>query len=128
MDDVCRRVQQEVLGYRGRKGDPLYGIRRLLLVVPSASMSEAEFAPRRPGAGDRFDEVGAAWTATELLRAVYGAGRRVRCSAGAGPDGPATDRTGGGNGSEGADEATATRSEPPTGGTQIETAEFFRTK
>nr|WP_311201122.1 transposase [Brachybacterium paraconglomeratum] len=30
VDDVRRRVQQETLGYRGRKGDPLYGIRHLL--------------------------------------------------------------------------------------------------
>lgn len=30
VDDVRRRVQQETLGHRGRKGDPLYGIRHLL--------------------------------------------------------------------------------------------------
>ena len=28
--EVCRRVQQEILGYRGRAGDPLYQIRLLL--------------------------------------------------------------------------------------------------
>lgn len=31
IDDVRRRVQNETLGHRGRKGDPLYAIRRLLL-------------------------------------------------------------------------------------------------
>lgn len=31
IDDVRRRVQQETLGHRGRTGDPLYGIRRVLL-------------------------------------------------------------------------------------------------
>ena len=31
IDDVRRRVQQDTLGHRGRKGDPLYGIRRVLL-------------------------------------------------------------------------------------------------
>ena len=31
IDDVRRRVQQDTLGHRGRSGDPLYGIRRLLL-------------------------------------------------------------------------------------------------
>jgi len=31
LDDVRRRVQQATLGHRGRKGDPLYAIRRLLL-------------------------------------------------------------------------------------------------
>lgn len=29
--EVRQRTQQEVLGHRGRKGDPLYGIRHLLL-------------------------------------------------------------------------------------------------
>lgn len=31
VDEVRRRVQHQELGHRGRKGDPLYGIRRLLL-------------------------------------------------------------------------------------------------
>ena len=31
IDDVRRRVQQDTLGHRGRRGDPLYGIRRVLL-------------------------------------------------------------------------------------------------
>jgi transposase len=30
VDDVRRRVQQDTLGHRGRKGDPLYGIRTIL--------------------------------------------------------------------------------------------------
>ena len=30
VNDVRRRVQQATTGHRGRKGDPLYGIRRLL--------------------------------------------------------------------------------------------------
>lgn len=30
VDDVRRRVQRETTGHRGHKGDPLYGIRRLL--------------------------------------------------------------------------------------------------
>ncbi len=33
IDDVRRRVQNEALGHRGRKGDPLYDVRRLLLVA-----------------------------------------------------------------------------------------------
>ena len=33
IDDTRRRVQQETLGHRGRTGDPLYGIRRLLLLA-----------------------------------------------------------------------------------------------
>jgi len=31
VDEVRRRVQNDTLGHRGRKGDPLYGIRRVLL-------------------------------------------------------------------------------------------------
>jgi len=31
-DDARRRVQQDELDHRGRKGDPLFGIRRLLLL------------------------------------------------------------------------------------------------
>ena len=30
VDDVRRRIQQQTLGHRGRKGDPLYGIRNVL--------------------------------------------------------------------------------------------------
>ena len=30
VDDVRRRIQQETLGHRGRKSDPLYGIRHVL--------------------------------------------------------------------------------------------------
>ncbi len=74
VDDVRRRVQQEVLGHRGRKGDPLYGIRRLLL-VGAERLGERGRVRIAAGlaAGDRFDEVGAAWTAKELRRAVYAA-------------------------------------------------------
>lgn len=74
VDDVRRRVQQEVLGHRGRKGDPLYGIRRLLL-VGAERLGERGRVRIAAGlaAGDRFDEVGATWTAKELLRAVYAA-------------------------------------------------------
>ena len=63
VDDVRRRIQQETLGHRGHKDDPLYGIRRLLLT------GEERLSPRgreriRAGlaAGDRHDEVWYAWT------------------------------------------------------------------
>jgi hypothetical protein len=32
--DVHRRVQQDKSGHRGRSGDPLYGIRRVLRAAP----------------------------------------------------------------------------------------------
>ena len=43
LDEVRRRVQQDTLGHRGRKGDPLYQIRNLL----RASHTQAHPAPTR---------------------------------------------------------------------------------
>ncbi len=72
IDDVRRRVQQETLGHRGRKADPLYRIRRRLL---AAHERLGEHAWSRVVAllelGDRAGEVGAAYMAKELLREVY---------------------------------------------------------
>ena len=34
VDEVRRRVQQQTLGHRGRKGDPLYGVRNILRGAP----------------------------------------------------------------------------------------------
>jgi transposase len=33
LDEVRRRVQQETLGHRGRKSDPLYRARKLLVLA-----------------------------------------------------------------------------------------------
>ena len=49
VDDERRRLQQELLGHRERKGDPLYGIRRLLLVGAERRDSGAATHRRRPG-------------------------------------------------------------------------------
>lgn len=78
IDDVRRRVQQETLGHRGRSGDPLYGIRRLLLCADER-LDDRGRARMMAGlaAGDRWGEVGAAVLAKELLRAVYAAGSRA---------------------------------------------------
>lgn len=72
VDDVRRRTQQETLGHRGRSGDPLYGIRRLLLVA-GENLDERGWARLQRGldAGDRWGEVGAALLAKELLREVF---------------------------------------------------------
>ena len=74
VDDVRRRTQQETLGHRGRKGDPLYGIRRLLLVA-GENLDDRGWARLQRGldAGDRWGEVGAALLAKELLRSVFSA-------------------------------------------------------
>jgi hypothetical protein len=50
-----RRVQQDALGHRGRKGDPLYGIRRTLqigaehLTDKQAARLDAKLRAGEPG-------------------------------------------------------------------------------
>jgi transposase len=74
VNDVRRRVQQDQLGHRGRKADPLYGIRRLLLRTWS-NLNERGWERLRAGlaAGDPDGEVAAVWLARELLAEVYAA-------------------------------------------------------
>jgi transposase len=74
VDQVRRRTQQATLGHRGRKHDPLYQIRKLLLTAQEQLTGRGR-ARLRAGlaAGDRFGEVAAAWQGKELLRAVYAA-------------------------------------------------------
>ena len=75
IDDVRRRVQQHTLGHRGRKHDPLYRIRRVLLTADER-LGEDRFQWMRTllDAGDPDGEVAAAWVAKELLRDVFAAG------------------------------------------------------
>jgi transposase len=74
VDQVRRRTQQATLGHRGRRHDPLYRIRKLLLTAQEQLTSRGR-ARLRAGlaAGDPGGEVGAAWQGKELLRAVYAA-------------------------------------------------------
>ena len=74
VDQVRRRTQQALLGHRGRKDDPLYRIRQLLLTAAEQLTSRGR-ARLRAGltTGDRFGEVTAAWQGKELLRTVYAA-------------------------------------------------------
>ena len=76
LDDTRRRVQQDVHGHRGHKGDPLYGVRRLLLVAHERlsgwGWSRIRAALDHPR-GDPFDEVWSAYLAKEMLREVYAA-------------------------------------------------------
>jgi transposase len=74
VDQVRRRTQQATLGHRGRKPDPLYRIRKLLLTAAEQLTSRGR-AQLRAGlaAGDPGGEVVAAWQGKELLRAVYAA-------------------------------------------------------
>jgi transposase len=76
IDDVRRRVQQTTFGHRGRKHDPLYRIRRTLLVAHERlSDPQQERVVRLLLTGDPHGEVAAAYLAKELLREVYAARR-----------------------------------------------------
>ena len=72
LDKVRRRVQQEMLGHRGRKDDPLYRIRKLLL-VGFERLEEQPHERMLLGLrfGDPEDEVLGAWLAKESVREVY---------------------------------------------------------
>lgn len=72
VDEVRRRVQQQTLGHRGRAGDPLYGIRRLLL-TGEERLTERGRQRLHAGlaAGDPHQEVWYAHIVKEQLRAVY---------------------------------------------------------
>jgi transposase len=72
LDDVRRRTQNDTLGHRGRKADPLYRIRRRLLAGHDR-LDAVGFARVLAwlDAGDPEGEVGAAYLAKELLRDTY---------------------------------------------------------
>jgi transposase len=72
VDQTRRRTQQATLGHRGRRYDPLYRIRKLLLTA-AEQLTQRGRVRLRAGlaAGDPGGEVAAAWQGKELLRAVY---------------------------------------------------------
>jgi transposase len=72
IDNTRRRVNQELLGHRGRKADPLYRIRRVLL-TGAERLSDKAWARLNEGLrmGDPDDEVLDAWLAKEKTRDVY---------------------------------------------------------
>jgi transposase len=72
LDRVRRRVQNETLGHRGPKTDPLYRIRKLLL-TGSERLDEHGHDRLLLGlrVGDPHDEVLGAWLAKESVRDVY---------------------------------------------------------
>lgn len=74
VDDVRRRVQHDTLGHRGRKADPLYRIRRLLLRA-GGRLGQNGFDRLIAGlaAGDPDGEVADAFVAKERLRDFYAA-------------------------------------------------------
>ena len=72
VDQVRRRVQQDTFGHRGRSGDPLYGIRRVLRRGHDHH-SDRSWTRLLAGLdlGDPNGEVAAAWIAAQELRLLY---------------------------------------------------------
>jgi transposase len=83
VDEVRRRVQQQIHGHRGRKHDPLYGIRTILR-CGAENLTDRQRARlnRAIMADERHDEVYVAWQCAQQLRSAYKAsntadGRRI---------------------------------------------------
>jgi hypothetical protein len=72
LDTVRRRVQNETLGHRGRKHDPLYRIRKIML-TGAERLDERGHDRMLLGLrfGDPHDEVLGAWLAKESVRDLY---------------------------------------------------------
>jgi len=72
VDDVRRRVQQSTTGHRGRKNDPLYGIRRVLR-RGHENLTERAWVRLLAGldAGDVDQQIGLTWIAAQDLRLLY---------------------------------------------------------
>ena len=72
IDDVRRRVQQAQTGHRGRKRDPLYGIRKLLLAAADR-LDTRGWARLTDGLrrGDPDGEVTAAWQLKQITHDLY---------------------------------------------------------
>ncbi len=72
LDEARRRVQQNILGHRGRGGDPLYRIRRLLTMAKENLTENAnEKLTHLLELGDPDNEVATTWRAKESLRELY---------------------------------------------------------
>ncbi|PXY32863.1 transposase [Prauserella coralliicola] len=83
VDEVRRRVQQDTLGHRGRKGDPLYGVLTILR-AGAENLTDRQRARLTAAmeADPVHDEVFVAWQCAQELRSAYHqkdlvAGRRI---------------------------------------------------
>ena len=72
VDEVRRRVQQQTCGHRGRRGDPLYGI-RMILHCGREKLTDRQRARLGTAiaADERHDEVYIAWQCAQQLRDAY---------------------------------------------------------
>jgi transposase len=72
LDECRRRVQNETLGHRGHKHDPLYRARRLLTKAHERLDHTGDARLRGLlDAGDPRGEVRTAWHAKEVVRSIY---------------------------------------------------------
>jgi len=72
LDEVRRRVQQETLGHRGRKGDPLFGIRLALRCgIERLTVRQRGRITAAIEATEAHLEVLVAWLATLELRSAF---------------------------------------------------------
>jgi transposase len=72
LDECRRRVQNETLGHRGHKDDPLYRARRLLTNAHERLDDTGDARLRGLlDAGDPRGEVRTAWHAKEVVRSIY---------------------------------------------------------
>lgn len=72
LDECRRRVQNETMGHRGRKDDPLYRCRRLLTKADERLDERGRTKLLGLlGAGDPHGEVRDAWHAKEVVRSIY---------------------------------------------------------
>jgi len=72
VDETRRRVQNETLGHRGRKDDPLYRARRIMTMAHERLGPKGE--EKLQGllkAGDPRGDVAVAWEAKEAVRELY---------------------------------------------------------
>ncbi|HEY9494666.1 MAG TPA: transposase, partial [Intrasporangium sp.] len=72
LDEVRRRVQQEIHGHRGRRNDPLYRIRNILH-AGAEHLTERQQARLAAAiaADERHDEVWVAYQCAQQVRAAY---------------------------------------------------------
>ncbi len=72
LDECRRRVQNDTLGHRGRKDDPLYRCRRLLVMADERVNDDGRERLRGLlGAGDPKGDVRMTWHAKEVVRQTY---------------------------------------------------------
>ncbi len=71
LDEVRRRVQNDTLGHRGRKDDPLYRSRRLLTKADERLDDRGRSKLLGCHAGDPHSEVRTALHAKETVRSIY---------------------------------------------------------